>query len=73
MRWRALHVPPNRITAVIAAEKPRAVTSDTTQRLARFFGTSPRFWLNLKTAYDLSVAEAAAGDRIAKEIRPRAA
>ena len=54
---RALHVPPNRITAIIATESPRAVTPDTALRLARYFGTTAQFWLNLQRAYDLSVAE----------------
>ena len=54
---RALHVPPNRITAIIAPENPRTVTPDTALRLARYFGTTAQFWLNLQRAYDLSVAE----------------
>jgi addiction module HigA family antidote len=70
---RALRVPPNRITSITAKEKPRAVTSDIALRLARFFGTSPQFWLNLQTAYDLSLAEATAGAKIEKEVQPRAA
>ena len=47
---RALNVPPNRITAIIAAENPRAVTPDTALRLARYFGTTPQLWLNLQLA-----------------------
>ena len=54
---RALHVPPNRITAIIAAESPRAVTPDTALRLARYFGTTAQFWLNLQRAHDLSATE----------------
>ncbi len=54
---RALHVPPNRITAIIAPKNRRAVTPDTALRLARYFGTTAQFWLNLQRAYDLSVAE----------------
>jgi addiction module HigA family antidote len=50
---RALRVPPNRITGIIAREKPRSVTPDTALRLARFFRTTPRFWLNLQAAYEL--------------------
>ncbi len=52
---RDLHVPPNRITAIIATEKPRAVTADTAIRLGRYFRTTPEFWLNLQRGYDLSV------------------
>ena len=54
---RALRVPPNRITAIIASANPRAVTPDTALRLARYFGTTAQFGLNLQRAYDLSVAE----------------
>jgi addiction module HigA family antidote len=70
---RALCVPPNRITGIIAREKPRSVTSDTALRLARFFRTTPRFWLNLQASYDLSVAEAAVGKVIERDVRPIAA
>ena len=70
---RELHVPPNRITAILSAERPCAVTSDTALRLARYFRTSPQFWMNLQAAYDLSVAEATLGQIIAEQIRPIAA
>ncbi len=65
---RALSVPPNRITAIIAEHSPRAVTPDTALRLARCFGTSPRFWLNLQVAHDLSAAETEVGERIVAEV-----
>lgn len=70
---RALNVPPNRITAIIATENPRAVTPDTALRLARYFGTSPELWLNLQQAYDLSSAIAYHGADIEHAVRPRAA
>ena len=70
---RDLHVPPNRITAIIARDDPRAVTPDTALRLSRYFGTTPEFWLNLQTAFDLSQARAVSAARIAEEVRPRAA
>jgi addiction module HigA family antidote len=70
---RDLHVPPNRITAIIAREDPPAVTPDTALRLSRYFGTTPEFWLNLQVAFDLSQARAASAVRIAEEVRPRAA
>ena len=70
---RDLDVPPNRITAIIASENPRAVTPDTALRLSRYFGTSPEFWLNLQASYDLSVAIAENGAHIADRVRPRAA
>ena len=52
---RALGVPANRITEIMRGE--RDVSADTAIRLGRYFRTDPRFWLNLQTAYDLSVAE----------------
>lgn len=65
----ALRVPANRITAILAGE--RAVTADTALRLARHFGTSAGFWLNLQKAHELEVAERAAGARIRAEVTPR--
>lgn len=64
----AIDVPPNRVTAIINGE--RAVTADTALRLARHFGTTPEFWLNLQTGYDLSVAERDAGKKIATKVKP---
>jgi antitoxin HigA-1 len=58
---RDIDVPPNRITSIIAAE--RAVTPDTALRLARYFDTTPEFWLNLQMAHDLSVAVASTAPR----------
>ena len=52
-----LDVPANRITEII--RRRRGATADTAIRLARRFGTTPRFWMNLQVAHDLSVAEAA--------------
>ncbi len=70
---RELHVPPNRITAIVATDDPRAVTPDTALRLSRYFGTTPEFWLNLQSAYDLTKAQAESAAQIALEARPRAA
>jgi addiction module HigA family antidote len=70
---RAIRVPPNRITAIIAAKNPRAVTPDTALRLARLFGTTPQFWINLQSNYDLSVAIAEHGEEIEQDVRPIAA
>ena len=55
---RRMHVPRTRIERVVRGEKP--VTPDTAHRLARLFGTTPGFWLNLQQAYDLEVGEAPA-------------
>lgn len=70
---RALDVPPNRITSLIAREKPRSVTPDTALRLSRYFNTTPELWLNLQLAHDLSAARAAVGAQIEQAVRPRAA
>jgi len=67
----ALRVPANRISTILAGE--RAVTAETALRLARHFGTSPGFWLNLQKSYELEVAERIAGARIRAEVMPRAA
>ena len=66
----ALRVPANRIGTILAGD--RAVTAETALRLARHFGTSAGFWLNLQKAYELEVAERAAGARIRAEVLPRA-
>ncbi len=70
---RALDVPPNRVTAIIAKDNPRAVTPDTALRLSRYFGTTPELWLNLQVAYDLSAAVVHRGTDIDRVVRPRAA
>ena len=69
----ALRVPATRITAIIRDESPRTVTADTALRLARYFGTSPQFWLNLQQAHDLSLMEIERGAAIARDVQPRAA
>ena len=51
----------------------RGITADTALRLARYFRTSPHFWMNLQSIYDLQLADGLAGPRIAKEVRPRQA
>jgi addiction module HigA family antidote len=66
---RALGVPPRRINEIIHAK--RAITLDTSLRLGRFFGQSPRFWLNLQTECDLRNATRLI-ERIAREVSPRA-
>jgi addiction module HigA family antidote len=65
---RRLKVPPNRVTGLLNGT--RAFTADTALRLARFFGTTPEFWLNLQTAYDLRSAELESAKKISAEIRP---
>ncbi len=59
---RRLEVPTNRITEILHGR--RAITGDTALRLAHFFGTSPEFWLNLQSLYDLRIAQKKAGKSI---------
>src|SRR3954467_15584983 len=54
---KALGVPANRVSEIMRGT--RDVSADTAIRLGRYFGTDPRFWLNLQTAHDLSRAERA--------------
>jgi addiction module HigA family antidote len=63
---RALNVPAPRINDIV--RERRGITADTALRLARYFDTTPQFWLNLQTAYDLRLAEVAAGRRIEREV-----
>lgn len=59
---RQLKVPANRITEILNGQ--RAITGDTALRLGHFFHTSPGFWLNLQSCYDLRVAEKKSGETI---------
>jgi len=59
---RKLGVPTNRITGILNGQ--RSITGDTALRLAHFFGSSPEFWLNLQSLYELRVAEKKAGKLI---------
>jgi addiction module HigA family antidote len=67
----ALRVPATRIGDIIRREKPRAVSADTAIRLARYFGTSAEFWLNLQSALDLSRALAERGPAIERDVHRR--
>lgn len=51
----------------------RAITTDTALRLARYFDTTPEFWINLQSRYDLDVAERTVRQKIDREVAPRAA
>lgn len=64
---KGLSVPPRRINEIVHGK--RAITADTALRLARFFGTSERFWLNLQTAYDLDVERDRLGTRLPREVQ----
>ena len=61
-----IRVPANRITSILRGE--RAVTAETALRLGRFLGTGPAFWMNLQTAYDISVIEDKKGRVIEEEV-----
>ena len=63
----ALHVPATRITEIL--HERRAITADIAIRLGRYFKTTPRFWLNLQTEYNLETIEDEALARIEREVR----
>jgi addiction module HigA family antidote len=56
---RTLRVPANRISQIIAGK--RAISADTALRLARYFGTTPDFWMNLQKTYELDLARQSLG------------
>ena len=66
-----LQVPATRINDI--ARGKRTISADTALRLARYFGTTPQFWLNLQANYDLEVAQDLQGREIAGRIKPRRA
>ena len=68
---RDIVVPPGRISAIVNGK--RAITADTALRLARYFRTTERFWLNLQTRYDLELEKDRLGDRLDREITAFAA
>ena len=65
---RDVGVSPRRVNEIVHGQ--RAITAETALRLARFFGTSSRFWLNLQTCYDLEIAERKLGSRLNDEVVP---
>ena len=65
-----ISVPARRINEIVHGE--RAITADTALRLARYFGTSERFWLNLQARYDLEIERERLGKRLDKEVLKRA-
>ena len=67
----ALHIPAPRINDIV--RERRTITVDTALRLARYFGTTSEFWMGLQAAHDLKKAQIQEGERIAKEVSPRAA
>ena len=65
-----ISVPARRINEIVRGS--RAITADTALRLARYFGTSERFWLNLQARYDLEVEKDRLGRRLEREVREAA-
>lgn len=64
-----ISVPPRRINEIVHGT--RAVSANTALRLARYFGVSERFWLNLQAQYDLDIERDRLGDRLEREVSPR--
>jgi addiction module HigA family antidote len=68
---RDLRVPVTRMSEIVNGR--RGVTADTALRLARYFGTTPEFWMSLQAAYDLALVQRVSADRIARDVHPREA
>ncbi len=66
-----LHVPVTRIAEVV--HERRAITPDTALRLARYFNTTPEFWMNLQITFDLETAKDQEQAKINREVRPKVA
>ena len=64
-----ISVPPRRINEIVHGT--RSITADTALRLARYFGSSERFWMNLQARYDLEVVRDRLRGRLEKEVLPR--
>ena len=67
----ALRVPVTRVVEIV--HERRAITPDTALRLARYFNTTPRFWMNLQAAFALEVAEQEIEQDILRDVQPLAA
>ena len=67
----AIKVPRSRVNDIVLGR--RGITADTAFRLARYFGTTPDFWINLQARHDLEAADRKLRRRIEREVRPRAA
>jgi len=63
-----LRVPVTRIAEIV--HERRAITTDTALRLARYFNTTPVFWMNLQVRYDLEVAEDEQAEKVARDVQP---
>ena len=65
---RELGVPTNRVTSILNGK--RSISADTAYRLSIFFGTTPEFWVDLQSAYDLKVLIQQHGKQIQKQVHP---
>jgi addiction module HigA family antidote len=65
---RALGVPANRITGIL--NNTRGITADSALRLARYFDTTPEFWMNLQSRYDLEMAKDRLAEKVKQQVRP---
>ena len=68
---KAIGVPTNWVTGIVNGD--RSITADTALRLARFFGNSPEFWMNLQMHYDLEKAERQSGRQILRDVEQASA
>jgi len=67
----ALRVPATRINDIV--NERRGITADTALRLSRYFGTTPRFWMNMQASWELEMAEDELGKAVRREVLPRSA
>jgi addiction module HigA family antidote len=65
-----LRVPVTRVSEIV--HERRAISPDTAMRLARYFDTTPEFWMNLQTAYDLETAKRKEKANVDRDVRPLA-
>jgi addiction module HigA family antidote len=65
---RELAIPAMRINLVVNCKRP--LTAELALRLGRYFGQSPRYWMNLQGRYEMDVAEDAMSEKVAREVRP---
>lgn len=68
---KAIGVPQIRVSEIVRGK--RAISSDTALRLARYFGTSPEFWMGMQATYDLEKARDQHGAEIEAQVHPHAA
>jgi addiction module HigA family antidote len=66
-----ISVPPRRINEIVLGK--RRITAETALRLARYFETTPQFWLGLQADYDLDLASDELGERLDREVHARIA